>query len=125
YRERFARGGRTPEPRVLVCAWVLCADTPEAAYELAASSRMMLRLLGQGRLIAVPPPDKAQRFLASEGVDVHTAAPGRRAIVGSPDSVRPALDKLVADYQADELMVVTITHDHAARRRSYELLAGL
>ena len=104
---------------------MLCADTPEEAYRLAASSRMTLRLLRQGRLIPVPPPEKAQRYLESEGVDVHTAAPGRRGIVGSPETVRPALDKLVADYEADELMVVTITHDHAARRRSYELLAEL
>src|SRR3954451_20792430 len=125
YRERFAPDGRISEPHVLVCAWVLCADTPEEAYRLAASSRMTLRLLRQGRLIAVPPPEKAQRFLASEGVDIHTAAPSRRGIIGSPETIRPALDKLVADYGADELMVVTITYDHAARRRSYELLAGL
>jgi luciferase family oxidoreductase group 1 len=124
YRERFERDGHGDEPRVVVCAWVLCADTPEEAYELSASSRMTLRLLRQNRLVPIPPPDKAQRFLASEGVDVHTAAPERRAIIGSPDTVRPALDKLMADYEADELMVVTITHDHAARRRSYELLAG-
>src|SRR5436190_18255019 len=48
YRERFAPDGRIPEPHVLVCAWVLCADTPEEAYRLAASSRMTLRLLRQG-----------------------------------------------------------------------------
>src|SRR4051795_602704 len=99
YRERFERGGHTPEPHVLVCAWVLCADTAEEAYELSASSRMTLRLLRQNRLIPIPPPDKAQRFLASEGVDIHTAAPERRAIIGSPDTVAPALDKLMADYE--------------------------
>jgi alkanesulfonate monooxygenase SsuD/methylene tetrahydromethanopterin reductase-like flavin-dependent oxidoreductase (luciferase family) len=58
-------------------------------------------------------------------VSVHTAAPGRRGIVGTAETVRPLLEKLVDDYQADELMIVTITHDHAARRRSYELLAGI
>jgi hypothetical protein len=31
---------------------------------------------------------------------------------------------LAADYGADEVIVVTITQDHQARRRSYELLAG-
>jgi hypothetical protein len=30
---------------------------------------------------------------------------------------------LAAEYEADELMVVTITHDFKARLRSYELLA--
>jgi len=28
------------------------------------------------------------------------------------------------DYGADEVMIVTITWDHAARRRSYELIAN-
>ena len=28
-----------------------------------------------------------------------------------------------ASYAADEMMVVTITYEHAARRRSYELIA--
>jgi luciferase family oxidoreductase group 1 len=120
-----ASGTRVPRPHTLVCAWVLCADTPDEAHRLATSSRMTLRMLRQGRLIPVPPPEKAQRYLESEGVSVHTAAPGRRGIIGSPETVRPALDQLVADYQADEVMVVTITHDHAARRRSYELLAQL
>jgi hypothetical protein len=31
---------------------------------------------------------------------------------------------VAAEYGADEVLVVTITHDHAARRRSYELIAG-
>jgi alkanesulfonate monooxygenase SsuD/methylene tetrahydromethanopterin reductase-like flavin-dependent oxidoreductase (luciferase family) len=38
--------------------------------------------------------------------------------------VREQLEALAADYGADEIMVVTITYDHAARRRSYELLAA-
>jgi alkanesulfonate monooxygenase SsuD/methylene tetrahydromethanopterin reductase-like flavin-dependent oxidoreductase (luciferase family) len=37
--------------------------------------------------------------------------------------VRERLLGMVADYQADELIVVTITHDFKARLRSYELLA--
>jgi hypothetical protein len=37
--------------------------------------------------------------------------------------VRAELEALAGDYGADEVIVVTITYDHAARRRSYELLA--
>ena len=36
---------------------------------------------------------------------------------------RERLETLAAEYEADELIVVTITHDPKARRRSYELLA--
>ena len=48
----------------------------------------------------------------------------RRAIVGSPATARARMEQLAAEYGADEVMVVTITYDHAARRRSYELLAA-
>jgi luciferase family oxidoreductase group 1 len=123
YQARFADGVRLPRPHTLVCAWVICAETDEEAQHLAASSRMTLRLLRRGQLIPVPPPEKALRYLESEGVDVDGPLPGRRGIIGSPATVKAGLEQLAADYRADELMVVTITHDHAARRRSYELVA--
>jgi alkanesulfonate monooxygenase SsuD/methylene tetrahydromethanopterin reductase-like flavin-dependent oxidoreductase (luciferase family) len=106
-----------------VGVWVLCADTDEQAARLAASSRMTMTLLRRGQLIPVPPPDKAIAFLAADGKPVTGTAAGRRGIVGSPDTVRAGLERVCAEYGADELVVVTITFDHAARRRSYELVA--
>jgi luciferase family oxidoreductase group 1 len=103
-----------------VAAWVICAETEQEAQRLAASSRMTLALLRQGRLIPVPPPGKALRFLESQG---ERASSGRRAIVGAPEKVRARIEDLANDYGAEEVIVVTITHDHAARRRSYELVA--
>jgi alkanesulfonate monooxygenase SsuD/methylene tetrahydromethanopterin reductase-like flavin-dependent oxidoreductase (luciferase family) len=89
---------------------------------------MTLTLLRRGQLIAVPPPDEAIAFLRREGrLDGEATGggklPGRRGIIGSPEKVRAELEQLVTEYGADEAIVVTITHDHAARRRSYELLA--
>ena len=46
-----------------------------------------------------------------------------KVFVGSPRTVRARLEQLAAETRADELMVSTVVHDHAARRRSYELLA--
>ena len=123
YQEQFADGVRAPRPHTLVAAWAICAETDEEAQHLAASSRMTLRMLRRGQLIPVPPPEKALRYLESEGVDTTGPLPGRRGIIGSPETVRAGLEQLVEDYGADEMMVVTITHDHAARRRSYELIA--
>ena len=45
-------------------------------------------------------------------------------MVGSPATVRAGLEALARDYDAEEVMVVTIVHDHEARRRSYELIAA-
>jgi luciferase family oxidoreductase group 1 len=124
YRARFEHSERRREPRVAVAAWVLAADTEEEAQQLAASHRMAFKMLRRGRLIPVPPPEKALRFLAAEGERPDQPPRGRRAIVGAVDKVRAQVEQLAADYRADEVIVVTITHDHQARRRSYELLAG-
>ncbi len=123
YRERFQPVRTEPAPRTAVAAWVLCAPSDEEAERLAASSRMTLRLLRRGELIPVPRPEKALEFLAREGADVRSATPGRRAIIGSPETVRAGVEELASEYRAEEVIVVTITYDHGARRRSYELLA--
>jgi luciferase family oxidoreductase group 1 len=123
YRARFTPSERRRDPETIVAAWVLAADSEEEAAYLATSSRMAFKMLRRGRLIAVPPPEKAVRFLESEGEKVGEAPAGRRTIVGAPDKVRAQVEQLADDYGAGEVVVVTITHDHAARRRSYELLA--
>ena len=37
--------------------------------------------------------------------------------------MKAELEEVVAGYGAEEAIIVTITYDHQARRRSYELLA--
>jgi luciferase family oxidoreductase group 1 len=123
YREQFKPERELGAPRTVVACWVLCAPTDEEAQHLAASSRMTLALLRRGRLIPVPPPEKALEFLAREGAPSGGPLPGRRGIIGSPGTVRAGIEQVAAEYDAEEVMVVTITHDHGARRRSYELLA--
>jgi luciferase family oxidoreductase group 1 len=123
YRERFEPTDSSPFQRTAVAAWVLCADTDEQAQHLAASSRMTLTLLRRGQLIPVPPPEKAVAFLEREGKAVNSGLPGRRGIIGSPAVVRAGIEELAEAYGAEEVIVVTITHDHQARRHSYELVA--
>jgi luciferase family oxidoreductase group 1 len=121
YRERFADAERLPTPRTAVAVWAIAADTDEEAERLAYSSRMAMTLLRRGRLIAVPPVEKAERFLKSEGL--LDRPPGRRLVLGSPDAVRAGLEAVAAEYGAEEVIVVGITYDHEARKRSYELIA--
>jgi luciferase family oxidoreductase group 1 len=123
YRETFQPSDSVPAPQVTVCAWAICADTDEEAQRIASSARMTRALLNQGRLIPVPPIEKAQAFLAENGPNADSAVRPRRAIIGSPATVRKGLESLAEAYQADEVMIVTITYDHGARRRSYELIS--
>ena len=122
YRASFKPTDARPKPYQIVAASVICADTDDEAQYLAGSHRMLLEYLQGGRLIPVPPPTEAERFFKGRA-NPHALPLGRRLIVGSPATVGQALEQLAEDYHADEVMVLTIVHDHAARRRSYELLA--
>jgi luciferase family oxidoreductase group 1 len=125
YRRDFEPSHANAKPRVIVCSWVICADTDEEARRLASSAEMSMRMLYRGELIAVPSVEKALAFLESEASSPRTAMPRarpRRRIVGSPATVREKMEMLITEYDADEVMVVTITHDHEARCRSYTLL---
>jgi luciferase family oxidoreductase group 1 len=122
YREHFTPSINAAA-QVTTAAWVLCADTDEEAERLASSSRMAFTLFLQGRLIPVPTVETALDFLAQHPGSVEALGRRRRSIVGSPSTVRAGIEALAAEYGADEVMIVTITYDHAARRRSYELIA--
>jgi luciferase family oxidoreductase group 1 len=117
YREDFTPSPRLSNARVAVAVWAICAETDEEAERLATSGRMTFTLLRQGRLIAVPPPETAERFIAQQE---HV---GRRGVIGSPAKVRAEIEAIASRYGAEEVIVVSITYDHAARVRSYELIA--
>jgi luciferase family oxidoreductase group 1 len=120
YRRSFVPSPHREKPYVVVALWAIAAETEEEAQRLSSSARMMFALMHRGRLLPVPSVDTALEFLASEPPET---LPSRRWIVGTPDKVRAAIEEVAAEYEADEVMIVSIMHDHAARRHSYELIA--
>ena len=84
---------------------------------------MAFTLFQRGELMPVPPIDKALAFLAEPSRDVFPVVRRRRSIVGRASTVASEIRAVAAEYAVDEVMIVTITYEHAARRRSYELLA--
>lgn len=131
YRETFCPSlspsvsppGTRPHPRVIVATWALCAETGAEAERLAASARMAFAQFLQGPPGPIPPVEVALTYLANHPQEVDALAKRRRWSVGTPSTVRAHLEAVAEEYGADEVMVVTITHDHEARRRSYELIA--
>ena len=122
YRLRFQPCERLEKPRVGVAVWALCADTDAEASRLALPFKMMMLMLFGGQSIRVPDPEKAYAYLAESGpVDVQPV--GRRVVVGTAERVKASLQAIAESYEADELFVVNVMHEHQARRRSYELLA--
>jgi luciferase family oxidoreductase group 1 len=122
YREGFAAGARLEQPRLAVAVRALVAASEEEAERLSTSWRMAFDLLRRGRLVAVPTPAQAERYF-----ELHPEQPEgagkRRRLTGTPAQVRGDIEEIATAYGAEEAIVVTIAHDHEARRRSYELLA--
>ena len=125
YREEFVAGKRLAEPRLAVAVRAIVAESEEEAERLSTSWRMAFDLLRRGRPVAVPPPDKAARYLELHGEEQERIGGAKpRRLTGTPARVKAEIEEIAAVYGAEEAIVVTITHDHQARCRSYELLAA-
>lgn len=121
YRRNFRPSARLAEPYLMVCSWAIAAGSDEEAERLAAPAAMSFAHLVRGELIAVPPVDEAVEWLKA-----NPDAKGLRSrtVLGTPANVKKQLIDVVDEYDANELMLVNIMSDHAARRRSYELMAA-
>jgi luciferase family oxidoreductase group 1 len=124
YRERFVASQRLGAPRAIVAVWSLCADSDDEAERLTSSARMVAMLARRGKFTPVPRVETALRFVdrRMRGQRPEPAL-AKRMVAGSPATVRRDLEALAREYGVAELLVVNVTHEHEARRRSYALLA--
>jgi luciferase family oxidoreductase group 1 len=121
YRQNFRPSARLAEPYVMAATWTIAASSAEEAERLAAPARMMFAHLISGTPIPVPSVGEALAWLEA---NPQSNRQRRRTVLGTPLQVRNGLNEVAAEYGADELMLVNIMSDHAARRRSYELVAA-
>jgi luciferase family oxidoreductase group 1 len=123
YRERFLPAANLPAPRASLAVGVICADTDDEARRLSSSLELWRRRIAIGRDRGIPSPDEALRELGESWRLPDLGTDGARAVVGAPAHVAAELRRLAARSGVDEVLAVTVTHDHAARLRSHELLA--
>jgi luciferase family oxidoreductase group 1 len=123
YRETFRPSAWRDAPAASVGVGVVCAETADEARRLASSLELWRRRIMRGRDRGIPSPEEALEELGPGWVAPSAASDGARVIVGDPGQVRDGLRRLADRCGIDELMVVTVTHDFAARLRSYALLA--
>ncbi len=125
YRSRFRPSATLERPHVMLGVTVVAADTDAEAAWLFTSVQQTFIAIRRIRPIEVPPPseefarqlsplDRAQL----DGVLSH-------AIVGSPETVADRLRAFAQRTGADELILASQIHDHAARLRSYEIAANV
>ena len=125
YRETFRPSEALSAPYAMVGVNVFAASTDEEAQRLATSQQQMHLGLVRGRPIRLPPPvdDMDEAWLPHERAAVESML--RASIIGKPSSVRQKLQAFLDATQADEIMIHTMAHDHAARLRSYDIVADI
>jgi luciferase family oxidoreductase group 1 len=125
YRERFRPSERLAAPRVMLGVNVFAAETDAEARRLFSSLQQAFLNLRRGRPGKLPPPVDG----LEDRLDPHARAMLAQAlacsVVGGPETVRHGLEEFVARTGADELMVTAQIHDHAARLRSFGILADV
>ena len=129
YRARFKPNGlpgALTKPYAMVAVNVVCADTDDEAVFLFTSLQQRFLGMQTGKRGPLPKPIPVAEMNA-------LGSPAERAgmeqmltvtAIGSPATVQAKLNEIIAQTQADELIIAGAVHDHAARKRSYELLMG-
>src|SRR4051794_4320122 len=125
YRRGFRPSAHLDRPRLMLGVNALCPESDEEAAPPPTSLQQAFVNLRRGEPTPLPPPLRGY----AEGLAPQYAAMLDGvlacAAVGAPDTVRARLEELVARTGADELILTSQIHDHRARLRSYEIVAGL
>jgi luciferase family oxidoreductase group 1 len=123
YRQHFQPSEFLQEPEALIGVSVICAETQERAEELAKPLALTLLRFRSGKMARFPSIEEAANYQFSPEEMQIVEMNRDRSIVGTPGMIRDKLMSLANAAGIDEIMVTTMTHEHADRRRSYELLA--
>jgi luciferase family oxidoreductase group 1 len=123
YRNYFRPSEALKEPYTMAVANVFAADTDEEARRLFTSLEQQFVNLRRGQPGPVPPPLDASEVRWSEVERAGIEHVLRYSVVGSPETVRRGLEAFIELTRADELMVTAQVFDHAARLRSFEIVA--
>ncbi|PXA85432.1 LLM class flavin-dependent oxidoreductase [Caulobacter sp. D4A] len=125
YRRGFRPSEQLDKPYFMICIGVCAADTDDEARRLFTSTQQQFLALRRGRPGLLPPPVDDITAIAAPhelaGLD-HTFG---YSAIGSPETVAAKVKAVIAATGADEVMAASQIFDHAARLRSYEILAGL
>jgi luciferase family oxidoreductase group 1 len=123
YRSRFQPSAQLQKPHVMLGLNVVAADTDAEARLMFSSLQQAFVNLRTGRPGKLPPPVPGFEETLDPQAKAMLDHALSCAVVGSPHTVRRGLDAFIARTGADELMVTAQVFDHAARKRSFEILA--
>jgi luciferase family oxidoreductase group 1 len=125
YRRDFRPTAAQPRPYLMVGVNVVAAEDDATARRLFTSLQQAFVAGRRGRPGPLPPPvdDIESRLDPVDRLGLEQML--SYSVVGSPETVRRGLERVVAQTGADELIIASQIHDHAARVRSYEIAADV
>jgi luciferase family oxidoreductase group 1 len=125
YRAKFEPSAQLDRPYAMVGANVIAAETDTEARRLFTTlQQVFVGMYRNVRGLLPPPIDDIEGYW-SPVEKAHASNMLSCSFVGSPDTVRRGLERFIEKTGADEVMVASAIYDHAARLRSYEILADI
>lgn len=124
YRTKFRPSGFIEKPYAMLGIGVFAADTDVEARRLFTSMQQQFVNLRRGTPTQLQPPVDTMEGHWTEAEKVGVEHALAYAVVGDRDAIRDGLKDFIAVTEADEIMVTTQMFDHAARKRSYQIVAG-
>lgn len=121
YRGRFQPSAQLDKPYAMVGVNVFAAETDAEAQHLFTSLQQQFLNLRRGTPTQLLPPVDRVEMLPAERAMLEQAL--GFSVVGSPATVKAGLAEVMRRTQADELIVAAQIFDHAARVRSFEIVA--
>jgi len=123
YRERFRPSNWRDKPYAILAVAVVSAESDDEAERLAATVDLNYVRRSKGEYLPLASPEEAAAYPFTEADRRHIVRNRARVFVGSAKTVRDKLTPLIEAAQAYEVMINSAIHDHAARKRSYALMA--
>ncbi|GGH83757.1 luciferase family oxidoreductase group 1 [Pullulanibacillus pueri] len=124
YHSRFQPSILNETPQSIVAIFAICAETEEAAQDLARTLDISLLQLEKGessrRYLSV---EEAKDYPLTDYDQYRIAENRKRMIVGTKDQLKSKINEMSETYQTEEFMIVTITHDFEDKLKSYQLLS--
>jgi luciferase family oxidoreductase group 1 len=124
YRTQF-RPGVLRQPYLMIGVAVIAAETDGAARRLLTTPQQRFLALIRNQPVQLLPPVDSMEELWNEWERAAVESRLGQAIIGSEETVRAGLERLVAATGADEVIAVTDAWEHADRLESYQRLAAV
>jgi len=124
YRQQFTPSATLDKPHSCLAVNAFCADSEEKAQQLARARQLAyLRVVTRRGFSGIGTIEEAAEYNFTDEELGFLQNHSRHDAIGTPEQVKEQILALQKEYQADEMMVVTITHSFEDRKRSYTLLA--